>query len=327
MRICVFGAGAVGGHFAARLSAKKLAEVSVIARGAQLEAIRRHGLTLKSGADEIHAMPAHATDDPSSLPPQDFVVVTMKAYTLPALAGTFERLLAPTGAVMFGLNGIPWWWRFGSKGPQTHLPLLDPEGALWSKLRERTLGCVMYSPNDLVSPGVILHRGGNRYVMGEPNNAASERVRAIVDLFSNSGLPSEVSPDLRAEIFRKLTSNASSNPLSALTRLSIAEISADDGLRSLSNAIRNETLAVAAAMGWDLRSEVGSERPARRAEPAGTVPRPSMFQDVVLGRRLEVESHLGQTQAFAREVGVSVPHIDVVLPILRGLDLSLRGPA
>lgn len=327
MKVCVFGAGAVGGHFGARLAAKKLAEVSVVARGAQLEAIRDRGLTLKSGGEEIHGMPAHVTDDPASLPTQDFVVVTMKSYTLPALADTFTRLLAPTGAVLFGLNGIPWWWRYGSKGPQTHLPLLDPDGALWSNLRERTLGCVMYSPNDVVSPGVVLHKGGNRYVMGEPNNTASERVRALVDLFSASGLPSEVSPDLRAEIFRKLTSNASSNPLSALTRLSIADISADDGLRALSAAIRNETLEVAAAMGWDLRSEVDTERQARRPAAAGPTPRPSMYQDVLLGRRLEVESHLGQTQAFARELGVPVPHIDVVLPILRGLDRGLRSSA
>ena len=111
--------------------------------GAQLEAIRTRGLTLKSGAEETHGMPAHATDDPASLPPQDVLVVTMKGYTLPPLADTFARLLAPTGAALFCLNGIPWWWRFGSKGPQTHLPLLDPEGALWSILRERTLGCVM----------------------------------------------------------------------------------------------------------------------------------------------------------------------------------------
>jgi 2-dehydropantoate 2-reductase len=327
MKVCVFGAGAVGGHLGARLAAKKLADVSVVARGAQLEAIRSRGLTLKSGGEEIHGMPACVTDDPASLPPQDFVLVAMKAYTLPALADTLARLVAPTGAVVFFLNGIPWWWRQGGRGTQAHLPLLDPEATLWSKLREKALGCVVYSPNDIVSPGVILHRGGNRYVMGEPNGSASERVRAIVDLFSSSGLPAEVSPDLRAEIWRKLTSNASSNPLSALTRLSIAEIGADDGLRSLSIAIKNETLAVAAAMGWDLRSELEAERPARRPAPAGSTPRPSMMQDVLLGRRLEVDSHLGQTQAFAREVGVPVPHIDIVLAMLRGLDRGLREGA
>jgi len=325
MKVCVFGAGAMGGHFAARLSAAKLAEVSVVARGAQLEAIRTRGLTLKSGAEEIHAMPAHATEDPASLPPQDVLVVTMKGYTLPPLANTFARLLAPTGAALFCLNGIPWWWRFGSKGPQTHLPLLDPDGALWSILRERTLGCVMYSPNDVLEPGVILHAGGNRYVMGEPNDKASERVRAIVDLFSNSGLPSEVSPDLRAEIWRKLSSKVSSNPLAALTRLGAGAISSDDGLRTLSTALKDETLAVAAALGWDLRNELAGEKPSRRPAATGPGSRASMLQDVLRGRGVEVEAHLGQTQAFAREAGVPVPHIDVVLAILRGLDRALRA--
>lgn len=329
MRVCIFGAGAVGGHFAARLSAANLAEVSVIARGAQLEAIRSKGLLLKSGGEEIRGMPRHATNDPASLPPQDVVLVTMKSYVLPPLADTFARLVAPKGSIVFGLNGIPWWWRYGLKGPQSHLPLLDPEGVLWSKLREQTLGCVMYSPNDVESPGVILHQGGNRYVFGEPDGTASERVRAIVDLFSGSGLPAEVSTDLRAEIWRKLSSNASGNPLSALTRLGHADIGADDGLRGLSTAIRNETLAVAAALGWDLRAELNASQPPRRAAPApgsdARTPRASMLQDVLQGRRVEAESHLGQTQAFAREAGVPVPTIDVVLAILRGLDRSLRS--
>ena len=174
MKVCIFGAGAVGGHFAARLSAAKLSEVSIIARGAQLEAIRNKGLLLKSGSDQVRGMPNHATDDPASLPPQDVVLVTMKSYTLPALVDTLARLAAPNGCIVFGLNGIPWWWRYGLKGPQSHLPLLDPEGVLWSKLREKTLGCVMYSPNDVESPGVILHQGGNRYVFGEPDGTASE---------------------------------------------------------------------------------------------------------------------------------------------------------
>ncbi len=328
MKVCVFGTGAVGGHFAARLSAANQAEVSVIARGAQLDAIRSRGLLLKSGAQEVRGMPQHATSDPASLPPQDVVLVTMKGYVLPALADTFARLVAPNGSIVFGLNGIPWWWRYGLNGPQSHLPLLDPEGVLWSKLREKTLGCVMYSPNDIESPGVILHQGGNRYVFGEPDCTASDRVRAIVDLFSRSGLPAEVSPDLRAEIWRKLASNAAGNPLSALTRLGHADIGADDGLRVLSTAIRNETLAVAAALGWDLRAELNAPQPARRASPTTgsgvRTPRASMLQDVLRGRPVEVESHLGQTQAFAREAGVPVPAIDAILPLLRGLDRSLR---
>ncbi|MGZ8269200.1 MAG: ketopantoate reductase family protein [Burkholderiales bacterium] len=324
MKVCVFGAGAVGGHLAARLSAANHAEVSVVARGAQLQAIAERGLLLKSRGQEIRGEPARATDDPTSLPPQDVVLVTMKAHVLPPLADAIARVAAPHGSVVFFLNGIPWWWRHGASGPRGPLPLLDPEGALWTKLRERTLGCVVYSPNDLEAPGVIVHSGGNRYVMGEPDGTASARLKAVVDLFCRSGLPAEVSPDVRREIWRKLMSNASTNPLAALTRLGISDIGADEELRAVSIALKNETLAVAAAIGWDLREEMDVEKHARRAVSPGA-PRPSMLQDALQGKPLEVEAHLGQTQAFAREAGVPVPCIDVVLPILRGLDRSLRA--
>jgi 2-dehydropantoate 2-reductase len=322
MKVCVFGAGAIGSHIAARLAATNVADTSVVARGPQLEAIRGHGLLLKSGGDEIRGKPKTATDDPSTLPQQDLLLVTLKAHVLPPLAATLERLLAPRGTAVFFLNGIPWWWRHGTAGKQGPLPLLDPEGALWTRLRERTLGCVVSSPNELEAPAVVLHKGGNRFAMGEPDGKTTERMRVVVDLFVRSGLPAEISSDLRAEVWRKLMGNASTNPLAALTRLGISDIGADEGLREISIALKNETLAVAAAMGWDLRQELDVEKHARRPQAPGG-PRPSMLQDVLLGRRLEVEAHLGQMQAFAREAGVPVPTVDVVLPLLRGLDRSL----
>src|SRR5687768_8134474 len=156
MQVCVLGAGAIGGHIAARLAAAGHAEVSVVARGAQLEAIRKNGVTLKSGKEEINGRPAAVTDDASSLPKHDAVFVTVKAHTLPALAATVEKLLKPEGVAVFPLNGLPWWWNHGRGGGKGALPLLDPEGELWNRLRERTLGCVIYSPNEVVSPGVIL---------------------------------------------------------------------------------------------------------------------------------------------------------------------------
>ena len=159
MKVCIFGAGALGSHIAARISAANTAEVSVVARGAQLEAIRKQGLLLKSGGKEIRGKPTTATDDPASLPPQDIAVVTLKAHALPALAPTLERLLAPDGCAVFMLNGIPWWWRQGRPGTEGALPLLDPDGALWEKLRKKALGCVVYSPNELEAPG---RRGPHR---------------------------------------------------------------------------------------------------------------------------------------------------------------------
>jgi 2-dehydropantoate 2-reductase len=326
MKVCVFGAGAVGSHIGARLSHARLAAVSVVARGAQLQAIRERGLVLKSGNTEINGKPDAATDDPASLPEQDVVLVTLKAHALPGLAATFERLTAPKGVVVFLLNGIPWWWPHARPVAQGPLRLLDPDGELWNRVRSKALGCVVYSPNELVAPGVVLHHGGNRYVMGEPSNEQSERVRAAAELFSKSGLPAEVSSDLRGEIWRKLMTNASGNSLAALTRLGHHAIASDPDIRQIGIRIMRETLEVAAAHGWDFRKEVDIEKAAGRATP-GPGPKPSMLQDVLLGRPVEVESHLGQTQAFAREKGIAVPTIDLVLPLLRGLDRSLRGAA
>jgi 2-dehydropantoate 2-reductase len=323
MKVCVFGAGAVGGHIATRLSAAAACEVSVVARGAHLDAIRRSGLLLKSGGAEIRGRPQVATDDPATLPKHDVLIVTLKAYSAPDYAATFERLLAPDGVAVFPLNGLTWWWRYGKGPKQEPLPLLDPQGELWSRLRERTLGCVLYSPNEVTEPGVIVHIGGNRYVIGEPSDRKTERLQKVVELFSKSGLPAECVPDIREELLRKLMGNAAGNTISALTRRGHYEMASDPDLRRLSVRIMRETLEVAAALGWDLRKEIDPEKIAGRAAP-GPASTPSMLQDVLLGRPVEVEAHIGQTQAFARELGVAVPTIDLMLPLLRALDRSLR---
>lgn len=324
MKVCVLGAGSVGGHIAARVAAAGHAEVSVVARGAHLEAIRKSGITLKSGGQEINGRPAAATDDATSLPPHDVVIVTVKAHAVPALAATVEKLLKPDGVAVFPLNGLTWWWNAGRDASKGALSLLDPGGELWTRLRERTIGCVIYSPNEVVSPGVIAHIGANRWLLGEPSDRKTPRLQAIAELFTKSGLPAEVPADIRAEVWRKLMNNASGNTIAALTRRGHYEISTDPGLKQIGIAIMSESLDVAAALGWDLRKEIDPEKIASRATPGPMSP-PSMLQDVLLERPIEVEAHLGQTQAFARETGVKTPTIDVVLPLLRGLDKSIRA--
>lgn len=324
MKVCVFGAGAIGSHIAARLAAAKHAEMSVVARGTQLEAIRKNGILLKSGKDEIRGKPAVATDDPSSLPRQDLVIVTLKAHSLPGIVPQLERLLAPQGCALFMLNGLTWWWNYGHADAKGPVSLLDPEGTLWSRLRERTLGCVVYSPNEVTSPGVVVHIGGNKFAIGELNNQKTPRVQAVVDLFNKSGLPAEIPADLREEILRKLMGNAAGNTISALTRLGHYEMATDPDVKKISMQIMRETLDVAAAMGWDLRKEIDVEKVASRASP-GPASTPSMLQDVLLKRPVEVEAHIGQTQAFGREVGVATPTIDVILPLLRALDRTIRA--
>lgn len=322
MKICIFGAGAVGSHVAARLAAADAGEMSVIGRGAHLKAIQEKGITLRSTAgEEIHARPA-ATDDPSSLPPQDLLIVALKGTALPGVAATLEKLLRPDGWAVFLLNGIPWWWPQGLPGNRGPLRLLDPEGALWNRLRERALGCVVNSPNDVVEPGIVVHVGRRRFILGEPDGSNSERVNRTAEVFRRGGMEAVVSADLRREIWNKLLLNASGNTLSALTHLSPADLGADPGQRRIMANIMRETLEVAAVLGWDLRPKVDVDQLSARKDRMPGV-RLSMMQDVANRRPMEVDALLGQTQAFAREKGVPIPTIDIILPLLRGLDRSL----
>ena len=322
MKVCIFGAGAIGGRVAVHLTSAGAAEVTLVGRGAHLAAIRARGLTLKSGGKEITIKPAAATDDPSTLPPQDLVLVTLKAHALPSAAQALSRLLAPGGCAVFLLNGIPWWWNQGLPGDKGALPLLDPDGALWTNLRERALGCVVNGPCEITEPGVIVHTAGNRWTLGEPDGSQSARLKTVIDLFNAGGLAADGN-DLRSEIWRKLSGNAANNTVSALTRLTGAEFGTIPELQHLSAGVTRETLEVAAALGWDLRTESKGEAPGRPDNRPKF--RTSMLQDVVTGRPIEVEALVGQTQAFAREAGVPVPVIDAIVPLLRGLDRSLRS--
>jgi 2-dehydropantoate 2-reductase len=322
MKVCIYGTGAIGGHVAVRLLAAKAAEVSVVARGEQLQAIRRQGLTLRRGGQDTIAIPAAATDDPAGLPGQDLVIVTLKAY---ALAGEAERiagLLKPDGAALFIVNGIPWWWNHGLPSRSGALELLDPGGKLWRHVTpQRVLGCVVYSSNTVVAPGVVKHDGGNQWTLGEPDGRDTPRLGAVVGLFNKAGLRTQASSDLRRDIWEKLVLNAAFNPICALTRLSTAGITDDRALTALAGNIVDETLATAAALGCDLRRTIN----ASGIVASGGNWRPSMLQDVDRGRPVEVEAILGQVQDFAHGAKVATPAIDTVVALLRGLDRALRG--
>jgi 2-dehydropantoate 2-reductase len=322
MKVCVFGTGAVGGSIATRLLAAGADEISLVARGRQLDALRSRGLVLRSGGTEVKASVPVVTDDPATLPPQDLVLVTLKAHAVPAAAASIARLLAPGGSVVFMLNGIPWWWRHGRSGPGGTLPLLDPEGALWREVGpERTLGCVVYCPCDLVEPGVVVHNGSNHFILGEPDGSSSQRLEQAVAMLRRGGIDGRQSSDLRRDIWGKLVSNASGNTIAALTRLDLGALAADAALCAQMVSVMQEVLEVAAALGWDLRAQMDLPAIARRGTWGQ---RPSMLQDVLQGRPIEAEALFGQVHAFAHEAGVAVPTMDAILPLLRGLDMALR---
>lgn len=327
MKVCVFGAGALGGHIAAHLIAAKHSEVSLVGRGALIAAIRERGITLKTGGRDIGGKAAAATDDPATLPPQDIVFVALKAHTLAAAAPAIGKLVKPDGCVVVLVNGIPWWfnYRAGRNAGAGTLPLLDPEAALWNHVRpERVIGSVAYSPNEIIAPGVVQHSNQNRWVFGEPDGSSSARLAQVTDLVRATGIDVSSMDDIRSEIFRKLANNASNNTLCSLTRLDSAGVASDDGIAGVAAGIIGESLAVAAKLGWDLTGEIKPQQIATRSRGKPGV-KPSTFQDVLAGKSLEVDALLGQTQAFGRDLGVPTPVIDVCVALMRGLDASLRA--
>jgi 2-dehydropantoate 2-reductase len=331
--VCVYGAGAVGGYLAARLISAGSATVSVVAAERHVRAIAQDGLRLVESDAETVVRPAATVSTASALPPQDIVFVTLKTPSYRAAAGDLARLVAPGGHVVFAGNGIPWWWNHGMGTRSGPLPLVDPDGLLWQTLSPtRVLGCVVYSINEVVGPGVVRHSGNNRWVIGEPDGSSSARLRRTVAFCREAGIMAEASADLRRDIWVKLLRNAPLNSICALTRLSMDRLHQPEGLAMLCDAVIGEIAAIALAHGWDIRAEIsGAQEAPRRGgaltgEPA-TGKKPSMLQDSLAGRRMEVEAILGQPQLFAREAGVPTPVIDVLLPLLRGLELCVAARA
>jgi len=320
-RLCVYGAGAVGGHLAARLAAGGHNAVSVVARGDHLAAIRDNGLTLLSPDGDVTVRPVAATADPATLAPQDIVFVTLKAHHLPGEAERIGALLAPGGLAVFITNGIPWWWAQGLDGAVHEVAgLLDPAGLLARHVGgERTLGGVVFSSNRVDRAGVIVHAGFNSWIFGEPAGGTSPRLGKTVRLLAEAGIGASESPDLRREVLLKLLRNVSGNPLGALTRLSARQIGERADLRAVSSALRREAMAISAALGWDLANAFD---PDSFKLPATGEVRTSMLQDALAGREMEVDALLGQLAVFARRLGVAVPTLEVVLALVSGLNDS-----
>ncbi len=323
MKVCIFGAGAVGGHLAARLIAAGKDQISLIARGPHLEAIKKHGIRLHRGDEIFAGHPYAATDDPASLEPQDVVIVTLKAQALPGAAAAIKGLLAKDGVAVFAINGLPWWWNQGVNEQDGHLPLLDPEGDLWRLLRHDTLACVIYSPNEVTEPGVILAAPGDRWVFGEPDNSDSDRLRKVIALFDRAGIQGIASQDVRKNAWQKLIINVGLNPVAALARLPTVVLTSTEGMKEQMKALMREALAVAKATGYDIADTLNLDELVTPKKRPGSH-RASMYQDVLAGRSLESEAILGQLVELAYQLSVPVPKCEIVLELIRGLDQSMR---
>ena len=232
MKVCIFGSGATGGYMGVEL-ARAGAEVSLVARGAHLQAIRENGLKLLIGEEE-HIAHAPATDDPKELGPQDYVIVALKAHSIPGAVESISPLLGNDTAVVTASNGIPYWYfhEHGGALQNTVLQSIDPGGKQWQFLKpERAIGCIVYPATEVVAPGIVKHVYGNKFPLGEPSGEHTERVEKLSSLLTEAGLEAPVLDRIRDEIWLKLWGNLCFNPISALTHATLDVIASDPGPR------------------------------------------------------------------------------------------------
>nr|WP_302474508.1 ketopantoate reductase family protein [Roseococcus sp. MDT2-1-1] len=301
MRFCVFGAGAIGGHLAARL-ARGGAEVSVVARGAHLAAMRERGLTVET-PEERFTVPVRASDDPAALGPQDAVLVTVKTPALEAAAAQIPSLLGPDTPVAFVLNGIPWWHE---ASPPHRLHEAVGLG--------RTLGGVVWSACTVEEPGTIrVQTAANRLILGETQPGPSERAAPILSALEAGGMSGVASKDIRRDIWLKLLNNLSNGPICLLSRADMRTTFSDPAVREAALSVLREGLAIAAAEGHDVSK--GAEERAMRSV---TLPhKPSILQDVEAGRPTEFATLFEAPLAIARARGVPTPTLDLLVALAR----------
>jgi len=320
-RVCVFGAGAIGGFLGARVALSDVADLSLVARGAHLDALRCDGLTLIERDDDqieqTRRVAVRATDRPADLGPQDYVIITLKANSVPAVVPLLAPLLGPETCVVMGVNGVPWWYFHALPGQwEGHrLASVDPGDAQWTGIRpERVLGCVVHPAAEVTAPGVVRHLEGTRFSLGEPNGERTARARALSAVLGAAGLKAPVRDDIRTEVWVKLWGNMAFNPLSALTGATLDALCADEGTRGVARAMMLEGQAIAEALGVRMPIDVD-----RRIDGTAAVGahKTSMLQDLERGRPMEVEPMVGAVAELGRLVGVDTPTLDSVLGILR----------
>lgn len=313
MKICIYGAGAIGGYLGVLLH-EGGADVSLVARGAHLKAIKERGLTLRIGGEEKTAR-LKASADPAEFGPQDYVIVALKAHQAWDVAEQMKPLLGPATAVVTAQNGIPWWYFYGFDGQYANLQLqsVDPDGRQWKAIGpERAIGCTVYPATEIVAPGVIKHIYGDRFGLGEPTREETDRVVQLAKAFEAGTLKAKIHPEIRNDIWLKLWGNLCFNPISALTRATLDIVATDPGTRAVSRAMMQEAEKIARRIGVHFRVDI--ERRINGAASVGAH-RTSMLQDLEKGRPIELDALLTVVQELGRIVDVETPVIDAVLAL------------
>jgi 2-dehydropantoate 2-reductase len=316
LKICVIGAGAIGGFLGTRLALEGSAEVSALARHTTLVALRDHGWRLQEGSTLLQAPVALATDDPRELGPQELLVIAVKSPAFPALAPTLAPLLAEDTVVLPAMNGVPWWFAAGIDvlGARP-LESVDPGGHIAAAIPvARVVGCVVHAAVSTAAPGIAVHRMGRGLIIGEPSGADSRRVQQLAALFSSAGFDVRRSARIRYDIWYKLWGNMTMNPVSALTGATLDRVLDDELVRGFCSAAMREAATVGARIGCSVQESAEDRHAVTRKLGAAKT---SMLQDVEALRTLELDALVGAVREIGQRVGVATPNIDALFGLTR----------
>jgi 2-dehydropantoate 2-reductase len=315
MRICIYGAGAIGAWLGVELSLAGK-DVTLIARGPHLEAMQKNGVKLLIDGEERVAHP-RCIEDPADAGSQDYVIITLKAHSLPGIADKIQPLLGPETAVVTGVNGIPWWYFYKLDGPyENHkLDSIDPGGKFWDAVGpERAIGFVVYPAAEIAEPGVIQHIEGDRYTMGEPDGRSSDRTDKLCAALKEAGFKSRVRDNIRDDIWIKLWGNLCFNPISALTHATLDKVAGEAATGDVCRLMMLEAQEIGEKLGAKFRVDVDRRLAGGAAVGAHKT---SMLQDLELGRPMEIDALVTVVQELGKLVKVATPTIDVVLALIR----------
>lgn len=323
MRVCIVGAGAIGGFLGAKLAAAGV-ETSALARGSTLGALRAHGWRLRCDSGEELTCPVRASDDPCELGVHDVVVLAVKAHSLPTVAASVGPLLGPETVVLTAVNGVPWWFfqRFGGPCEDRRIRSVDPDGSVDAAIpADQVVGGVLHTSCSVVEPGLVRQHGGSGLIIGEPDRSESRRVDELAALLRSAGLECTVSTAIHRDVWYKLWGNLTMNPVSALTGATTDQMLDDELVRAFCERVMAEAQEIGRRIGCPI-----SETPADRTEVTRALGgfTTSMLQDREAGRSLELDALVGAVREIATVVGVPIPNIDALFGLTR-LAAGTRG--
>ncbi|MDB5731000.1 MAG: 2-dehydropantoate 2-reductase [Variovorax sp.] len=324
MKVCIYGAGAIGGWIGVRLAQAGCA-LSAVARGATLDALRRDGLTLLQGDGQRDSVPIEASDDPAALGAQQLVVVAVKAPALVGVARRIAPLLGPDTVVLTAMNGVPWWFLeggFGGTLAGTRLTTVDPDGAIAAAIpAHRVIGGVVHASCSLEAPGVVRHHFGRGLIVGEPSGEATPRAQALHALLARAGFDARLSPQIQKDVWYKLWGNMTVNPISLLTGATTDRIMDDPLVLGFVSAVMLEAREIGARLGIPI-----AERPEDRHAVTRRLGafKTSMLQDSEAGRAVELDALVGAVRELGRLTGVATPFTDALFGLAR-VGAQVRG--